>query len=239
MSVIIFLLFATIFVVAWGRVLWYFSVRSKAINKLAVYLLSYSAYSYDQMQALILSQIYYGFGLLGSIMLIFFFPLDLFALFSVNADHFWFFILGLAAELGVVSLLIGLFRDLFMPTIDLQAEMKDIPWISGILKLPKGFLALAPALAGLVEEIFFRGILLMILLNYFNLAVWAAVTLVTILFIFEQLIQVQDRHQFIAIGSGCLAISVVGSILVIISGSIIPAGLAHAAFLMFYFRFEK
>jgi hypothetical protein len=61
-----------------------------------------------------------------------------------------------------------------------------------------------------------------------------AIVVAGTLFVLQQLIQVQTPFQAMVIGSSCVAISLVGGLLVVFSGSILPALISHGSFVLFF-----
>jgi membrane protease YdiL (CAAX protease family) len=114
------------------------------------------------------------------------------------------------------------------------AEVQEIPWIKGLWAFPPRFVPAAAALGGVVEEVFFRGVLLRIMTDLLAVDPPAAVALAGALFCLEQLLQVRTRFQALLIGAGCAAISLVGGLLVVLTGSVVPAVLCHASFVVFH-----
>jgi membrane protease YdiL (CAAX protease family) len=113
-------------------------------------------------------------------------------------------------------------------------ELKEIPWMAGLRQLPDRIVPAAAALAGVVEELFFRGVVIFILIDRFGVRPVAAAVIAGILFCLEQLVQLQTSFQMLVIGCGCVAISAVGGLLVIVTGSVVPALFCHASFVLFF-----
>ncbi|HLP60471.1 MAG TPA: hypothetical protein VK186_16645, partial [Candidatus Deferrimicrobium sp.] len=80
--------------------------------------------------------------------------------------------------------------------------------------------------------------LLVILVTRLAVSPFLAILLVTFLFLVEQWLQLRTAVQRIMIGFGSFAISLIGGILVIYTGSIIPAAVAHMSFVVFYFGYS-
>jgi membrane protease YdiL (CAAX protease family) len=92
----------------------------------------------------------------------------------------------------------------------------------------------AAVLAAVVEETFFRGVLLRVITDRLLLSPWVAMVRTGDLFIFQQLLQVRTGFQALVIGCGCAAISLVGGSLVVLTGSVVPAIIAHGSFVLFF-----
>ena len=91
----------------------------------------------------------------------------------------------------------------------------------------------------MLEETFFRGVLLLNLVTRFHVAPWGAILISGAAFLIQQLVQVKTLHQAAVITAGCVAISWIGGLSVIASGSFVPAALCHAAFVIFYVSFDN
>jgi hypothetical protein len=85
-----------------------------------------------------------------------------------------------------------------------------------------------------LEEIFFRGIILAILVRELRVNASIGIALVGDLFGFQQLVQLRTWYQAAIIGSSCISISLVGGMLALLTGGVVPAAIAHASFVVFY-----
>ncbi|WP_017995807.1 CPBP family glutamic-type intramembrane protease [Rhizobium leguminosarum] len=93
---------------------------------------------------------------------------------------------------------------------------------------------IAIGISALIEEFFFRGILIAIAIDLLQFDGWAAIMLSGILFVVQQAVQVRTVLQLVLISSSCIAISLIGGLAVLVSHSLVPALLAHATFVIFY-----
>ncbi|HRC86432.1 MAG TPA: CPBP family glutamic-type intramembrane protease, partial [Thermoanaerobaculia bacterium] len=112
--------------------------------------------------------------------------------------------------------------------------VEEIPWMKGMAELPRWAVPLLAALAAVVEELFFRGVVLGLLLMRFGLAPALAIAISALLFLLGQLIQVRTAFQALVVGSGSVAIGLVGGLLVAATGSVVLAVVAHASFVVFF-----
>src|SRR4029453_15034032 len=110
---------------------------------------------------------------------------------------------------------------------------REIPWMVGLQQLPRGTAPWAAALGGGVEELFYRGVLLPILIGA-GMAPPVAVLAAGALFLLQQLLQVKTRFQAMVLGAACAAISLVGGPLGGATGRAPPAGPSPATFVIFY-----
>ena len=72
--------------------------------------------------------------------------------------------LGIVAEISLANLFVDLgCRLTGQGGPERFAELREIPWMKGLRKLPAAAVPIVAALAGAVEEVFFRGVLLLVL----------------------------------------------------------------------------
>jgi len=231
----LFLALAVVVSVAWGLALRYFDERSQALRRAVFFALGFTRRSPSEVRALFLSTIYYGFGLLASLLCAAAFGLGPAALFSFAAAHIPLVVLGIVGQISLTSLLVDLIcRVTGQGRPEQFAEVQEIPWIKGLRELPAATVPAAAALGGVIEELFFRGVLLRIMTDELRVAPLAAVAIVGGLFCLEQLLQVRTPFQALLIGAGCVAISSIGGLLVVLTGSVVPAVLCHASFVVFH-----
>jgi membrane protease YdiL (CAAX protease family) len=230
-----FLAAAVIATLAWGRSLWYFDEQSSVLRRWVFSAMGRSHRSGGEIRALLLSAIYYSLGLLAALLFALAFRLPLTAIAGFRAEDMGLIVFGVVGEISLASLLVDLgVRVGGAHKPERFAELKEIPWMKGLQQLPANTVPIAAAIAGAVEELFFRGILLGILTMRFSVAPLMAVAIVGALFCLEQLIQVRTWFQAMVIGSGCVAISLVGGLLVLARGNVVPAVLCHASFVIFF-----
>lgn len=220
---------------AWGRALWYFSERSQAVRRWVFFAMGYTHRQFGEVRALILSVIYYILGLFGAILFAIVLHLHVSSLISFSASHVALALLGIVGEISLANLLIDLsVRIAGMGGQERFAEMREIPWMKGLQHLPPAVMPVAAAFGGVVEEVFFRGVILRVMTDRLLVAPMLAIAIAGALFVFQQLVQVRTAFQALVIGCGCAAISLVGGTLVVLTGSIVPAMIAHGSFVLFF-----
>jgi membrane protease YdiL (CAAX protease family) len=239
LPILIFIIASIVFTAAWGIVLWFFAEKSKLLTRFIFYLMSFTRKSFPEIRSIILSLVYFSAGILGVLVFAGIYHLDIPGMFTFQVRFIPLILLGITAEISLASFFIGVYIEtLHDKRINPKTEIRDIPWIDGLCKLPPSLLAIFLVIGGLIEEFFFRGILLLILVKRMAVSPWAALGWVTILFLVEQLLQLRTKTQAAILGFGCIAISLVGGLLVLYTGSIIPAGLSHASFVIFFFGYS-
>ena len=230
-----FMTAATLIALVWGRALWYLTERTQVVRSWVFFAMGYTQRQFSEVRALLLSAIYYALGLLAALLLAIAFRLHLPSLISFAPSHVAWTLLGIVGEISLANLLIDLsVRLTGTGSPERTMELRDIPWMKGIRELPPAAVPFAAAIGGVVEEIFFRGIVLRIMTDRLAIAPMLAVAIAGALFVFQQLVQLQTPFQAMVIGAGCISISLVGGILVVQTGSILPALLSHASFVLFF-----
>lgn len=236
-STFIFLILASTFSLIWGCTLWFFAEKQPFIKSLCFRLMSYSRMTFEQFKSTVLALIYYLSGGLVCCLFIMIYRLDFLIYLKFSLKIGFVTMLGIVATLTLTNLLTQIFW-LFIPShINIQEQIKNVPWIEGILKLPKGLKVFSPGIAAIVEEFFFRGTIFLIMTTILSINTWIAICITAILFIFQQSIQTRTFYQAAAIGIGSLAISITGCLLILATGSIISSIICHLAFLFFFFRY--
>ncbi len=236
-GVIFYLVLATSFILIWGKMLWYLDERSNALRSWVLLIMSFVASDMQAVKTVLLSVLYYICGLIGCVIFALFFTIDFSVFFSFSWQSLALTSIGIIAEVSLANLLISLYLAFARnKSPERFKELSSIPWIAGLKNVPSSITVILAASAGAIEELFFRGILLYIMLYHFLLTPMLAVAIVTVLFLIQQLIQLKTVFQCVVIAAGCIAISVVGGLLVIYTQSIIPAILCHVFFVVFFMR---
>lgn len=230
-----FLAVATFATLVWGRILWYASERSSFFRASLFFVMGRTYRPPDEIRSLLLSAIYYIFGLTLTILFAASFHFSLSSIAQFRFADFGLVILGIIGEISLANLLVeAACKIARVHTPERFAELGEIPWMKGLRQLPPNVVPLVAAFAGAVEEMFFRGILLGILTARLSATPVSAVAISGALFCLGQLVQVRTAFQALVILSGCVAISLVGGLTVLASGSVVPAVLCHASFVVFF-----
>jgi len=232
----LFLALFCAFSVGWGRLLWYLDERSNIVRSLTFAIMTRSTRTAPEIKSALLTCAYLACGAIGIVGFSIGFGLDPRAILRTPAQAGLLITLGIFAELSLSSLFMSLLFAVTGLRVNPAEAIGEIPWIAGINQLPPMIRPLAPAFSGFVEETFFRGAALLILTTRFDVHPVLAILLVTLVFTVEQLLQTRTAVQAAMIGAGCLSISFVGGLLVVITQSGLAASLVHASFVAFYFR---
>ncbi len=121
----------------------------------------------------------------------------------------------------------------FIPEIDIPGHIRKTPWIKTALIFPKKVIWIFPFISASFEEFFFRGALFFALLEI-GLSFWLATAIVTLAFVVNQVVLVDDWVQGLVIGLGSVSISLIGCLMVGITHSVVPSMMMHAAYAGFF-----
>ncbi|WP_371493733.1 CPBP family intramembrane metalloprotease [Kitasatospora sp. NBC_00374] len=119
------------------------------------------------------------------------------------------------------------------PRVDVPGEIARIRWIASILALPRHYRWVVPAAAALFEEVLFRGAVLMGLAALGS-GPLLALAVSTCLFAAGQVALVSTRVQAYVLGTSSLTLGVVGGLLTVATGGVLPALVLHMSFAGFY-----
>ena len=220
----------------WGRALWWVDERSATFRRAVFFALGHSRRRTTEVRSLLLSAIYLALALLLSLALAVAFRIAPASLLRVAPRDAVTTLLGIVAEISLANLLVDLAARAMRAGPAQFAEIGEIPWIKGIAALPPAAIPVVTIVAACAEELFYRGVLLRVLIGGLRLEAWTAIAAAAALFSLQQLVQVRTAFQAVVIGCGCVASSLVGGLLAIVTGSAVPALLAHASFVVFFVR---
>lgn len=229
-KMILIILILVILIHGWVKVLMH--EWTKFENNLALYAVMILRVSKQEARSLIrgFSYCVYG-GLMAGIVWYFSeFP----SVRALSAKTVMLSLLGAFAELSTVRLLTIIYA-LLHPEVNLIDEIQKVRWVSGAFKLSRKFVVIVIVGAAIIEEVFFRGSVMYLLLKI-GASQLLALCIVTFLFVYEQILLVETHVQKILIGGASIVISVIGGLLVLTTNTIWPAMFAHASFVIFYVR---
>ncbi|MBX3745294.1 MAG: CPBP family intramembrane metalloprotease [Verrucomicrobiae bacterium] len=219
----------------WGRTLWYADERSRLFRSVQFAAMGYSRRRPAEVRSLLLTSIYLGAGLLIAAGFGWAYGIRPAELIASRSDPWGPTLLGLVAVISLTNLGVELACAMTRQGgPERFAELREIPWIRGLEVLPPRVAVILGAVSGMVEEWVFRGVLLEIATSRVGLGPWTAVAVVGALFCGQQLLQLRTRFQATVVGGGCVAISFVGGVLVMLTGSVIPAVVCHGSFVVFF-----
>jgi hypothetical protein len=201
-------------------------VKESRLRNITFRFMAITHLSYQKTDALLRSLIYYSWLVGWSLGIWTMLGISPVELFHFNTEVFFALLIGIIGELSVTNL--ASYSMYIYSGKDLRTGISEVKWIRGVWNLPEKFAPFAPAVGGATEEIFFRGAVVFSVLALTDSA-WLAVLLATVLFVFQQLLQVETLLQRIVIGTTCIIISLIGCFLVLWTGSLIPAIFAHGS----------
>lgn len=235
----IFLAFFLAYVTVWARIASIINGGqlggSKFIRQLSYRIMGVLDTDYDITYSSIMAFIYYLGAILGILVIFLLYGKNIISYLYIDSGYIYFIVIGSLAEISLTGLINGFFnafaKEAGINTID---EIRKIKWITGISLMPKWSMSLVAAFGGFFEEIIFRGVFMIVTINQYHIAAWIAIILSVMLFLYHQIIQLDTPTQKCIIGSASVIISVVGALMVVHTGSILPAVLAHTSFVIFY-----
>jgi membrane protease YdiL (CAAX protease family) len=119
------------------------------------------------------------------------------------------------------------------PTVDVPGEVGNILWIRYCLALGSPWKWVVPALAAIVEECVFRGVLFAGMVER-GAPLGVAVILSTTAFLVGQIVLTGSRIQVYVLAFSSLAIGLLGSLLTSATEALVPAVVLHASFAGYY-----
>jgi hypothetical protein len=232
-ELLVFLTICSFVSVLWGRVnrIGY----SKLITSIVHFIMRYSRMSSELIRSYLVWIVYLATGLASS--------LGLFAMYRVNLLHFLaldgaklLIPLAFIAQNSMTGLMMQSAVALW-PTLNVFGELSSIPWIKYSMIMPYAMRAVSPLVAALFEETFFRGAVFLVLIHRFpECGIYFSITFCTVLFVIQQVLQVDTVGQALIMSIGSVSISVVGCIVTLHTGSFLPTLLCHAAYAFFYLQ---
>jgi hypothetical protein len=119
------------------------------------------------------------------------------------------------------------------PGVDVAGAMSTVRWIQEVLVLPPKWRWVVPMSSAALEEYCFRGVVLTGLVGT-GAPAWLAIAVSGTLFTVGQVILTENRLQAFVLAMSSVVLSVVGGLLVIVEGSVLPAIVVHASFAGYY-----
>jgi membrane protease YdiL (CAAX protease family) len=221
---------------AWGRIMWYCNERSEVFRRWLFFAMSFTHARPPAVQSLLLCATYYAFGLLAATLFVAAFRVPVALLFSWAGVSSPLVVLGVVAEISLAGLLVGIgcrISTQWGPE-RLAEQVPEIPWIKGIKQFPRVAVPVVAAMGGVAEELFFRGVVLTAMIHRFHVNAAVAIAIAAALFCTQQVLQVRTSLQALLMICSCLSISLIGGLLVVLTGTVIPSILCHASFAVFF-----
>ena len=235
----IFLIVFFIYVTLWARITTILNRGqlggNRHIRQLSYRIMGRLSLDYAATYSILMSLIYFLGGVIAIIAVFLVYKENIFVYFSMKPEYAGLLVTGALAEISLNSIANGFATNVSRKMgVNIVDEILKIKWIVGISSLPKMGMPLAAALGGFFEEVVFRGVFLIIVLHHYHVDASVAIILSVLLFLYDQIIQLDTLAQVGVIGPSSLIISIIGALMVVQTGSILPAVFAHVAFLVFY-----
>lgn len=138
-------------------------------------------------------------------------------------------IIGAATATGFAMSLLYSVR----PTVDVPTAVSRVGWIAEVMVLPPRWRWTVPMVSAAVEEFFFRGVFLIGLLAH-GAGVWPAIAISGVVFVLGQVLLTEQPLAAMVLGVSAVVLSVLCGLLVVVTGSVVPAIVVHASFAGFY-----
>jgi hypothetical protein len=226
------------FALLWGRLLWYLTERAGFVHALVLHLMVLVKSDAGEVRGLLLTAAYLTSGVAGALFFAFVSGLPLADWLAFRPEHLGFAAVGVVGEVSLCNLLVSLYVIGLGAAWVQFAEVAEIPWIDGLRSMSRAAALLLAASAAAVEELFFRGVILLVLTEVMGVPAIGAIVAAGVMFWLQQIVQVRTRFQAVVISAGCLSISLVGGMLVVATGTVVPAVICHATFVLFFLRLE-
>jgi membrane protease YdiL (CAAX protease family) len=221
----------------WGRGSRYVYERHSLTAAPVFRVMAMSRLSLSEARSIVKGMVYLFGCILGIVGLTSVYRFRLPGLFVVGLNLIPLTVLGVLGELSLTGLLTRAIVGWWFPqNLNVAQEIRNIPWLKAMLESPRSLVPIAVVSSAALEELFFRGVVLSILTKELGVGPYIGIASVGVLFSCQQIIQLRNGYQAAIIGSSCIAISFIGGILVLLTGSVIPAAISHASFVVFYVR---
>lgn len=119
------------------------------------------------------------------------------------------------------------------PGVDVPGAVAGVGWIREIMMLPPRWRWLVPMTSAGVEELFFRGVFMVGLLAH-GAPVWVAIALSGLVFTLGQVLLTERPLAALVLGVSSVVLSVLCGLLVVVTGSVLPAIIVHSSFAGLY-----
>lgn len=224
--------------VVYGRILFWIE-KYKKLNSLVRRLMNIIPWTFDEIRASLIGMVYYFVPLVFTLSLCIFFKFNLLKFFTIKLEFVPYILITIIGQLGVISMLSGSLT-LVSSKVNWASEIGNISWISSIKSRNKLVAPFVPILGAFFEEVFFRGVVFLLVYNVFpEFGIIPPLILSILLFSLQQILFTENKNQAISMAFGSFGVATVACISIAYTASILPCVLAHQLFLVFYFgRFK-
>ncbi len=221
--------------IVWGRVI-LFSAKNKIFRMFCFKVMGINNYDFQQVHSFLLGTAYVLSFIIAAIVCFIIYRFNVFLYFPLERQNLPYLFVGIMAELSLSGLIVAC-MFMFFPRIDWVNQIENIPWIQSVKLVPKGRGFLIPVIGAFCEEVFFRGYVYIILRVVFpEYGIILPLIVSALLFAIQQMLNTINPLQGLAIIAGSFAVSTIGCLLIELTGSLLPALIAHEAYVVFHFK---
>lgn len=231
----VFLSLALLYSIFYGMVIRKFPTSTLATN-IACKILPHTTMTLDQIKFYLIWFGYLFTGMGGMFIFTMLYGVNLMKYIPASDifDTALYTLIGFVTQFEISSFLLVLISAA-KTEINWYRVVGEIEWVKISNKLNRRQRFFYVISSALFEELLFRCSFFLILVTQFPFVhPFVAIGLTTFLFIIEQVICVQNRIQAVAMTTGSIAISIIGCLLIVTTGSILPAILCHEMYVIFY-----
>ena len=234
MALALFLIIVTVASILWGRAnrIGY----SRVITSAARFIMKYSQMNEDLIRSYLVWCIYTSAGLVGAVALLAAYQVDLLRFLTLAPNYLWVIPLAFIAQNSLTGLMMQLWL-VTRPRSDVFSDLTSVLWVRYTLMMPRVMRMMAPLCAAVIEEVFFRGAVFLILIKHFpQTGAYWPIFVCTALFALQQVLQTDTVGQRVIFLVGSTSISVVGCFATLYTGSFLPTLVCHAAYAAVYLQ---
>ena len=218
----------------WGRVnrIGY----SNVVTEMVRVVMNYSRMNAELIRCYIVWVIYLALGAATSILLLTIFKINFLRYLTLGPASLPLIPLAFIAQNSLTGLLMQTVIAV-KPGADIFSELANVIWVRYTLTMPGVMRMVSPLCAAMVEELFFRGTVFLILINHLpETGVLFAIVACTALFIVQQVLQTDTVGQGLIFIIGSTSISIVGYMITLYTQSFLSTLLCHAAYAVLYLQ---
>lgn len=233
-DLILFLIIVTVASFCWGRInrIGY----SKFITAIVHYIMKYSRMNAELIRSYLVWSIYMCVGLFAAVASLLIYRVNIVCFLALDPRYLTLIPLAFIAQNSLTGLMMNVLV-LAYPMMNVIWELTTIPWVSYTLMMPGIMRMISPLGAAICEEVFFRGAVFLILIKHFpQTGAYFPIFVCTVLFALQQVLQTDTLAQGLILLVGSTSVAVVGCIVTLYTGSLLPTLLCHTAYAFFYLR---
>ena len=168
---------------------------SRVVTSAARFSMKYSQVNEDVIRSYLVWCIYMSAGLVGAVALLTAYRVDLLQFLALAPKYLWVIPLAFIAQNSLTGLMMQLWL-VARPRSDVFSDLTSILWVRYTLMMPRVMRMMAPLCAAVIEEVFFRGAVFLILIIRFPwIGVYWPIFVCTGLFVLQQVLQTDTIGQ--------------------------------------------